>query len=587
MVAILLLATLLMSCSSAGTGGEVSAPTRAPAEEKKPEAVVQEVVEPDPVDALEALREAAGDDLNACAAWVIATSSVDPGVKPAMMVEAALRCGRPALALDAVPRDLDAGGLALLGGAYARAGQADTAVAIADGIAEGKQRDAVLVAVVDALARAGDVEAAEEVLARIGGQDERKRAAVHVAEGLARKGDLEAAWMRVEKIEGAVVDVVRAAAEAGHVKKAGPLAAGIEQPAVRALAFLEMSVALDCGEALAKATSAALEDPEAGKAVLARIVVQQIARGDINAAWSAAKAIPDEKARSKALAQIALEHGRQGNGYMAFKVTEVIESEAVRMKTWWKVLELDVEHGDVEEAEDAFREIRKGGEGVADALCLLSGAVVKSGDRDRADSLVFLADGKDDRIKVRGCLAVEYARMGDDKWAEKYLELMTGGQQEVLVSMAVVHADAGRTKKVKKIVAKLPDEMKDRGRAQVVRAMAVSGEVDAALEMIQEIGDDAGRASALLWLAGAGADLGRWQDVLERTGEAMAIGAVVDLPLWSEGDLWGAKAERTLLAIHLMGQGAVRQEALESYMELAGQAEAPELLEIIRGVDPA
>jgi len=583
MVEILLMAALLVSCSGAGTGGEVTTPTRAPEKVEMQEAVAKEVVPPDPVDTLETLHGQAGGDLHACAAWVIATSNIDPGVKPAMMVQAAQRCERPALVLDVVPRDIDEKDLALLGEAYARAGDADTALGITEKLGEGKDR--VLVAVVDAMAEAGDVEAAEEVLSRIEGKDERRQAAVHVAEGIARKGDLEAAWMRVEKIEGAVVDVVRAAAGAGHVEEAREVADGIVEPGVRALALLEVALASDSGDALDAATAAAMQDPQASASVLARIVLERIARDDINAAWSAAKAIPDKKVRSRSLAAIALEHGRRGNGYMAFKVTEVIESKGVRMKTWWKVLELDVEHGLVDEGEDAFREIRKGGEGVADALCLWSRAVVEAGDRDRADSLVFMAEGKDDRNKVRGCLAVEYARIGDDKWADKYLELMTGDKKEVLVSMAVVHADAGRTKKVKKIVGMLPDELKDRGRAQVVRAMAAGGEVDAALEMIREIGDDVQRADTLLWLGGASADLGRWQDVVGRTGEAVAIGADMSLPLWSEGDLWGAKAERTLLAIHMMDQGGRRKVLLEGYLNTDVEAMAPELIELIQGLD--
>lgn len=607
---------LLAACSGAG-GGEARAPVKAPPEAETPEQEAagdstpeQEVQEPAP-DPVEVMQERAGGDLIAAAALLVVGTETSPSQRLSFLTKLSAHSARlggeeqASLVLDLADRSLlDEEELALLGRGYASAGDVASASTVIGGISEAMLVDSVRAEMVRALCVEDDRAAAEQMLELVQDPGQRDRALTHLASCHAQKGRMDqavhvaAAVQDPTRRKDAVVELVRQGAGAGHADEALDVARTIEDPVYRASALLAVGEALvDAGDGpggaqvLRDALDVAAEKPEACSPVLSAIAEALVRAGDMNSAWTASKTIPDPVQAGWGLGAIALAHAHDGNAFMAGKVAENIVDEGVRVSVLEEIIALHVQDGKIEEAADIVKLIKEmDQEGYLEALCDLARGAAREGDQDLGDQLVMWAGSSDGREKVRGCLAVEFTRAGDDDGADRYLDLLSTHIPDVMLQMARELATRGETAMVQAMAAKLTGKYRDRARLHVVRGLVSEGRLEKALALIPSIETDRVRARSLLVIGGGFARDGEYERAADVSLQAAAIADGVPVKhFWSELDPFPGKAERALLYVSGRPQGEARVkwlgdcvDRLGMEMETAG-ASLPGLLVLMAG----
>jgi tetratricopeptide (TPR) repeat protein len=625
----LLLLLLCAACSGKG-GNEVSRPDRPPVAAAPPP--VDEAV-----DAGELARKArdevsarADGDASACLALLVADGGAGGGTRAeALLALAAMHLARQepdealrALHLLALP-GLDDELLSRAGVLHARAGDLDgasrllddvpghadavraamaarlasmgepmAALSIVDDIADASEHARAVEAVALGQAEDGLHGAALESLALIEDDEPRLRARIRLARLYARSGDLQRA---VECVSGAgehgpLVEVVRAASEAGHAEQAVALTERIASSAGRAEALL--AVGLGYGSAgqpamgrqvLGEALQTAVQAPDPPTALLDDISAAFVELGDLNGAWSAARANPEPALAGTGLARVAVVHAQRADDYMAFKVAEAVADEDARVRAWAEVAGALARAG---RAEPALKAAMRAGEDDADvfvdALCAVADPVVAAG-RGGLFGKVETAVATSRRDALHGCLALAFARAGHHGRAFDHLE--EAADDGVRLELVSVYADAGDAEHAARAAAPLGGEPGAQADAEVVRALVLGGDVDGAMQRADDIGHDRLRAVALLYVAGGRVAGGRHDAAADALVAAGALaGDLCPERFFDPADVWPGRTERALVYAHALAPGGDRAGALLALARLLesrpeeADTEAPELL---------
>jgi tetratricopeptide (TPR) repeat protein len=376
---------------------------------------------------------------------------------------------------------------------WAKHGNLDPAIELAQRISKASERSMALTGIAKSLAEQGKNDEALEVATRIENAVLRSIALVYVARALAEQGKNDEALevaTRIEEGTGsrswALVDIAKTLAEQGKNDEALEVARRVEDAKWRSRALADIAKSL----------------AEQGKTDEAEAMM--------NEALEIARTIEDAKKQSDALADIAKSLAEQGKTdgaeavmNEALEVARTIEGAWSRSDAFVDISKAFAEQGKTEETEAVMNEA-------------LEAARVYTKERSLAltgISKAFAEQGKTDEAEVVINEALEVARRIED--AEQ--------RSEALADMAKAFAEQGKTDEAEvvmnealEVARRIEDaEQQSEVLSDIAKTFAEQGKSDEALEIATMIEYTGARSFALVSIAKSLTEQGKTDEALE------------------------------------------------------------------------